>query len=239
MTRIIIFGDLHANWEALIALQRAERHPDAVLCLGDSVGYGPDPKLCLDSIRAKATHLIRGWHDVAVGSSTSSGAGLIRSDDDLLEASWAHTRSVLSAEDRDYLASLPEELTVEVGGTRFHLARLAPDNIETETRMLITMPQARLRELFGDIQADVVLLGGTHVPAMRQVDDRLIVCPGSLGLPRYGVPDPTFAVWQDGRLQVHHLHYHPQDTIRKLSLLPLGPEHVLRLQSILQTGGLE
>jgi predicted phosphodiesterase len=233
MTRIIIFGDLHANWEALLALQQAERHPDAVLCLGDTVGYGPDPKLCLDSIRANATHLIGGWHDMAVGTSH------VHSKDDLLEATWAHTRSVLPAEDRDFLATLPSELTVEVAGTCFHLTRLSPDNAEAETRMLITMPQARLRELFGKVEADVILLGGTHVPAMRQIDNRLIVCPGSLGLPRYGVADPTYAAWQDGRLQVHHLHYHPQDTIQKLSLLPLDPEHVLHLQSVLRTGGLE
>jgi putative phosphoesterase len=233
MTRIIIFGDLHANWEALLALQQAERHPDAVLCLGDTVGYGPDPKLCLDSIRANASHIIAGWHDIAVGTSR------IYSKDDLLEATWAHTRSVLPVEDRDYLATLPSELTVEVAGIRFYLTRLSPDNVEAETRMLITMPQARLRELFGKVEADVILLGGTHVPAMRQIDRRLIVCPGSLGLPRYGVSDPTYAAWQDGRLQVHHLHYHPQDTIQKLSLLPLDPDHVLHLQSVLRTGGLE
>ncbi len=67
MTRIIIFGDLHANWEALLALQQAEPRPEVLLCLGDIVGYGPDPKLCLDSIRDNATHLIGGQHDRAVG----------------------------------------------------------------------------------------------------------------------------------------------------------------------------
>ncbi len=232
MTRIVIFGDLHANWEALLALQQAERGPDVVLCLGDIVGYGPDPKLCLDAVRANATHTIGGWHDQAVGTSRVRG-------DDLLEATWAHTRSLLSADDRDYLASLPTELNVEIAGVRFHLTRFSPDDLEAETHMLITMPQARLRERFGGIEADVILLGGPHVPAMRQVDNWLIVSPGSLGQPRYGVPDPTFAVWQNDRVQIHHLHYHSQNTARKLSLLPLDPEHVLRLQSILQTGGLE
>ncbi len=241
MTRVIIFGDLHANWEALLALQQAEQRPDAVLCLGDIVGYGPDPKRCLDVVRAGATHLIGGPHDLAMGGlvpAVSTEDGL---DDgsDLLEATWAHTRSVLSSEDRDYLASLPGELSVEIAGARFFLARLTPDDKETETRMLITMPQARLKELFSGVEADVILLGGPHVPALRQVEDRLIVCPGSLGLPRYGVPDPTFAAWEDGRVQIHHLHYHPEDTIRKLSLLPLAPEHVLRLGSTLRTGGLE
>ena len=252
MTRIIIFGDLHANWEALLALQQAEPAPDAVFCLGDVVGYGPDPKGCLDAVRASVPHVIGGWHDRAVGGPASAaGQPALGSpacpggqagggdEGELLEATWAHTRSMLSAADRGYLAGLPAELTLEVAGARFHLTRLAPDGLETETRMLITMPQARLRELFGHVQADFILLGGPHVPALRQVDGRLIVCPGSLGLPRYGVPDPTFAAWQDGRVQVHHLHYHPEDTVHKLSLLPLAPEHVLRLQSILRTGGLE
>jgi predicted phosphodiesterase len=232
-TRVIIFGDLHANWEALVTLQQTEPRPLTVLCLGDLVGYGPDPKSCLDAVRASATHVIGGWHDRAVSDSR------LQSGDDLLEGTWAYTRSMLRTKDRDYLAGLPSELTVEVAGARFHLTRFAPDDLETETYTLVTAPQARLRELFGHIEADVILVGGPHIPAMRQLDGRLIVCPGSLGLPRYGVPDPTFAAWQAGRLQIHHLHYQPQDTARKLSLLPLDPEHVLRLQSILQTGGLE
>jgi predicted phosphodiesterase len=232
MTRIIIFGDLHANWEALLALQQAESQPGAVLCLGDAVGYGPDAKRCLDAVRTGTTHIIGGWHDRAVGSGQT-----LDSNNDLLESTWAHTRSVLPVEDRDYLASLPSEMTVEVAGTRFHLTRLAPDDVEAETCTLITMSQARLRERFGEIEADIILVGGPHMPALRQVDERLIVCPGSLGQPRYGVSDPTFAAWENGRLQIHHLHYHPETTIRKLSLLPLDPDHVLHLQSILQTGG--
>lgn len=245
MTRIIIFGDLHANWEALLVLQQAEPQPEVVLCLGDIVGYGPDPKRCLDAVRTSATHVIGGWHDRAVGSSSQASPA----EDELLEATWAYTRSMLSAEDRDYLASLPEQLIVEIAGVRFCLTRFPPDDVETETRMLITMSQARLREQFGQIEADIILLGGPHVPALRQIDQQLIVCPGSLGQPRYGVSDPTFAAWEDGatstgaastgRLQIHHLHYHPETTIRKLSLLPLDPEHVGRLQSILQTGGME
>lgn len=231
--RVIIFGDLHANWEALTTLQQVERRPYAVLCLGDIVGYGPDPKSCLDAVRASASHVIGGRHDRAVADSR------IRDEDDLLEATWAHTRSVLPAADRDYLAALPAELLVDVGGTRFFLTRLEPDDLDTESQTLLTIPQARLRERFSSIEADVILIGGPHVPALRQVDGRLLVCPGSLGFPRYGVPEPTFAAWQDGRLQIHHLHYQAQDPARKLALLPLSPEHLLRLQSILRTGGRE
>jgi predicted phosphodiesterase len=238
-TRVVIFGDLHANWEAFLILQQVERHPYAVLCLGDIVGYGPDAKRCLDAVRANATHVIGGRHDWAVGERPEASAQGDLVTDDLLAATWDHTRSVLSADDLSYLASLPQERTVEVVGTRFHLTRLAPDDLETESHTLVTMSEARLQELYGDIDAEVILVGGPHVPAMRQLGEQLIICPGSLGQPRYGVPEPTFAVWHNGRVQIHHLHYQPRETIRKLSLLPLDPEHARHLQSILRTGGLE
>ena len=236
MTRLIVFSDLHANWEALLALQQAEQQPDAILCLGDIVGYGPDPKRCLDAVRANATYLIGGQHDVAVGGASNFEQANTPHKDGLFEVTWPHMRLLLPTTDHIYLTALPAELTVEIAGTRFHLTRLAPDNADTENQMLITMSQAQLRERFGHIEAQIILLGGPHIPAMRQIDNRLIICPGSLGQPRYGVSDPTFAAWEDGRVQIHHLHYHPQDTVQKLSLLPLDPDHVLRLQSILETG---
>ncbi len=237
--RFIIFGDLHANWEALMALQQSEPQPYAVFCLGDIVGYGPDPKRCLDAVRISSTHLIGGWHDQAVGNSALTVEMKNNQEPEsieLLEASWAHTRSVLSETDRIFLQTLPSALTVEVAGVRFHMTRLWPDDVETENRMLITMPQTQLAERFGQIEADVILLGGPHVPALRQLDHRLIVCPGSLGQPRYGIPEPTFAVWHNHQVRIHHLHYQPQATARKLSLLPLAPEHRRRLQSILNSG---
>ena len=235
MARLIIFGDLHANWEALLALQQAELRPDMVLCLGDIVGYGPDPKLCLDAVRAHAQYSIGGRHDFAV---EDDHQGFSR-DNSLLEESWRHVRSVLSAGDQEYLASLPSELTVDVRGTRFHLTRLEPDDVDIETHTLVTTSQAKLRAWCSPIEADIILLGGPHIPSMRQIDDRLIVCPGSLGQPRYGVADPTYAAWEDGHLQLHHLHYQPEPTIKKTSLLPLDPEHVLQLQSLLRMAGLD
>ena len=229
---------MHANWEALVTLQQTEVQPLAVLCLGDIVGYGPDPQRCLEAVRASATHLIGGRQDRAVGT-PKTRSSFEPEGDELVEATLAHTRLVLSAEDRAYLAALPTELTIELANVRFQLTRLPPDDSTTETHMLITMPQAQLRELFGHVEADVILLGGPHVPAMRQIDHRLIICPGSLGQPRYGVPEPTFAVWHNGRAQIHHLHYEPHVTIRKLSLLPLAPEHRLYLQTVLQRGGID
>jgi diadenosine tetraphosphatase ApaH/serine/threonine PP2A family protein phosphatase len=86
--------------------------------------------------------------------------------------------------------------------------------------------------------ADVVLMANTHVPAIRQLDRKLLVNPGSLGQPRYGVPDPTYAIWEDGNVRIRHLHISHDQTIAKIGLLPLEPSIIQRLQEILMTGHL-
>ncbi len=56
--RILLIADVHANWEALLSLQRAEPQPDAVLFAGDAVGYGPDPANCARWLRTQATDAV-------------------------------------------------------------------------------------------------------------------------------------------------------------------------------------
>src|SRR3990172_7195601 len=84
--------------------------------------------------------------------------------------------------------------------------------------------------------ADLILLGHTHLPAIRQFGGRLIVNPGSLGQPRYGTPDATYAVWDDGHLQIKHLHYDHDATARRLWLAHLSPEVTEQLCAILESG---
>ncbi len=66
--RIIIFSDLHANAEALAALNTVEKPPDALFFLGDAVGYGPEPAACVSWLRAYGKHAVRGDHDHAIAT---------------------------------------------------------------------------------------------------------------------------------------------------------------------------
>ena len=65
---LAIISDIHSNVEALTAVldDLAERDVDQVVCLGDVIGYGPDPGPCLDVIRSRATATLMGNHDFAV-----------------------------------------------------------------------------------------------------------------------------------------------------------------------------
>jgi hypothetical protein len=72
-----------------------------------------------------------------------------------------------------------------------------------------TMVEDKLRAEMEGVDADVIPLGHTHIPTIRRVGNVHIVNPGSLGQPRHGLPSATYAVWEDGHLQIKHIDYVP------------------------------
>jgi putative phosphoesterase len=232
--RILIFSDLHAHWEALLWMQQVEPEPDAVFFLGDIIGFGPDPAACLHWVRANATVAVQGNHDYGLVNNVCGGTAI--EVHDLALATQAYAWKILHKNDVAYLASLPQQKTVTMAGTTFHLVHGTPMEPMHGKANLLFSRQSYLREILGEVEADVFLMGNTHIPALRQVDGKLLVNPGSLGQPRYGVPDPTYAIWEDGDVRIRHLHMPHDRTIEKIGLLPLEDEIIKRLQQILMTG---
>lgn len=232
--RLLLLADVHANWEALLSLQRAEAQPDAVLFAGDAVGYGPDPAQCARWLLANATCAVRGNHDAAL--TQPEIAGFPAELAEAAEESLALARRALTAPEQAALAQWPLTTTATLGGARFFLVHGTPADPLAGALDPATCSEAELERLFGDIAADVIVVGHTHLPALRRFRDKLIVNPGSLGQPRYGVPDATFAAWQDGRLQIHHLHYDHHAPAHKLPLLGFSPEVTEQLMEILHSG---
>ena len=232
--RFLLFADVHANGEALLSLQRAERPPDAILFAGDAVGYGPEPVQCARWLLANATAAVRGNHDQAV----SAGAPP-QSPPELEEAALetlAYARRLLSPDDLAGLQSWPLTTTITLGGARFYLAHGTPANPLAGNLDIATAREADLHALFDPLDVDIILLGHTHQPALRLLGHKLIVNPGSLGQPRNGLHDATFAAWDDGRVQIHHLHYNHGATAQRLALVRLSPEVSEQLIDILETG---
>jgi hypothetical protein len=72
--RYLILSDIHANATALeAALEAAKGRWDKVLCLGDVVGYGPDPNEVIDKVRELGATTIRGNHGISCGLKTAYG----------------------------------------------------------------------------------------------------------------------------------------------------------------------
>lgn len=192
--RLAVLSDVHANLEALEAvLHEVEaRGADEIICLGDVVGYGPDPEACVERIRALSAVTVLGNHDEAV----ARGEGIEYLPKHGQRAARLH-QSWLSADALAWLDGLP--LTAVHGGVT--LAHAAPLDPEEWPRL----DSFRLiREQFGAFDTDVCFVGHSHRPAV--VSDkigvmrvrpgaRFIIDVGSVGQPRDKDPRASFGLF--------------------------------------------
>jgi predicted phosphodiesterase len=87
----------------------------------------------------------------------------------------------LAPDDLDYLAALPATLTVTVDGVTLLCFHGSPrSDVES---LLATTPEHELDEAFGAAEASVLAGGHTHLQLLRRRRDRILVNPGSVGLP--------------------------------------------------------
>jgi putative phosphoesterase len=227
--RILIISDLHANLEAISALPRDY---DELWVLGDLVNYGPNPAEVIDFVRAHATMAVRGNHDHSVAFDADCGCSArFRA---MAEATRDYTRSVLSEADKQFLRDLPTCACREADGTVFFLCHATPSNLLYEYRLPDSPRWERNDEAASG--AEVLLVGHTHLPFVRRFGQRTVLNPGSLGQSKAGDPRARYAVWQDGKVELHALEYPFEKTIRKISRLPVPDEVKADLQIVLRTG---
>lgn len=102
--RYLIISDIHSNLTALEAVLAAAKGKwEQAVCLGDLVGYGPDPNEVIDSVRSLGAVTIRGNHDKAV-----TGIDDIQDFNPIARAAALWTREQLRPENREYLKNLPK-----------------------------------------------------------------------------------------------------------------------------------
>lgn len=184
---VALLSDVHANLVALEAVLGALPAVEAIWVMGDTVGYGPDPKDTLALLRERGAVVVAGNHDRAV----ATGRGLELFNPVARTAAERH-RSWLGAEDRDLLASLPLTLEPAEGYEICHGS-----------------PRDPLWEYVFDARTAVAAMaasgatrccvGHTHVPARFVTGEgRVMVNPGSVGQPRDGDPRASYALLDAG-----------------------------------------
>lgn len=222
MKRLALLSDVHGNLAALdAALKDIARQGIAggrsVYCLGDLVGYGPDPSGVVARMRETGIRTVRGNYDDGIGH-RRGGCGCFYPTDEARadgEASYTYTDQAVSEEDRAWLSKLPTEIRFEVGDMRVLLTHGSPRKINEyllpdRTDDLL----ARLADLAG---ADVICVGHVHIPYHRVVagaDGRRIdyVSVASTGKPKDGdwrAGWTELEILLDGTVEatVHHVEY--------------------------------
>jgi predicted phosphodiesterase len=195
MRRIALFSDVHGNLVALDAVldDIAASGIEEVYCLGDLVGYGPDPAGVVSRIRSLGIPTIRGNYDEGVGTRRGECGCYYATEQARADgaASYAFTDSALDDVDHAWLAALPTEIRFEHERARVLLAHGSPRKINEY--LLPDRADAQLVRLADQASADIVCIGHIHIPyhrAMTAADGRTVhyVSSGSVGKPKDGDP---------------------------------------------------
>ncbi|MCS7160448.1 MAG: metallophosphoesterase family protein [Gemmatales bacterium] len=226
--RILILADIHGNWAAL----RSIREPhDLCVCLGDIVDYGLNPSACVDWVRQYCQLVVRGNHDHAAAQrvQTNGRNGLKYLSGETRRITWEK----LSREQLRFLGTLPTMHWATLDHRRFLLLHASPTDPLDE--YLYADAEAWSRRL-ERVEADIICVGHTHVPFVLPVGNKLVINPGSVGQPRDGDPRLSYAVWQDGRVEIKRLEYPVDETIAEIETSNL-PDSAKRLAvEVLRTG---
>lgn len=204
-----IVSDMHSNLEALDSCLDAlsKERIDKYICIGDIVGYGADPSVCIKKVRELDALTVLGNHDAGCTGSLDLSYFNSYARDAII---W--TKKVLSQSELDYLKGL--ELVKEMGDLTFtHGSLVNPGDfnyILNRHEALSSMEVMTKKILF---------IGHSHVPGVfERRDDDLryfyrekikvsenavyIVNAGSVGQPRDGDNRASYVIYDDRKSEI-------------------------------------
>ncbi len=239
--RILIVSDIHSNYVALQAVLDDAGSYDQLWCLGDTIGYGPDPNHCADFIQHRADLAINGNHDLAC-------IGELDLDDFNPDARSANiwNRNQLKKEYHNWLRSLSPMHRVN---DQFTIAHASPRDPVWE--YLLAPEQASVNFTYFDTQ--VCFIGHSHVQLgfrmapnehstrflpdeMRVIDlndeARFFINPGSVGQPRDYDARAAYVILNTdtNTVRFHRVEYDIARTQQKMQVADLPPNLIRRLE---------
>jgi predicted phosphodiesterase len=220
-----IFGDIHANLEALEAVlaHAAGQGCTEHVCVGDIVGYAANPRECLDVIRQMGCPVVKGNHDEEAILETS-----LEGLNPLAKQAMEWTRNQLSPEDREYLGNL--KLVRQVRDfTIVHATLDTPGSWTYVTNKFDAMAS------FSYQFTQLCFYGHTHTPRIYIKGDsvepseemtvtlemgrKYFINVGSTGQPRDGDWRASYAVYdvENQNVTIHRIDYDIQKAQDKIN----------------------
>ncbi|MEK7777580.1 MAG: metallophosphoesterase family protein [Chloroflexota bacterium] len=238
--KALILGDIHGNLEAFQAvLGHAARMEgfQEVWCLGDVVGYGPDPGACVDLLQEQSPVTVAGNHDRAA-------VGLLGLDEFNPYAAEAcrWTASKLSETQKTYLRGLPLVLTqgpftLVHGSLRDPVWEYLLDAEAAQATLALLQTR---RCLVAHSHIPFLCRDGSPYPLFERLPEakpmplgqgRAVVNPGSVGQPRDGDPRAAYILYDAdaGSVTLHRVEYEIRATQRKMAEARLPAPLIMRL----------
>lgn len=239
--RIAIISDVHGNLEALQAVwgDLTGRGAAEVYCLGDSIGYGPDPDAVVSFLRGQGVPSVMGNHELGLAD-----PAYLDWFNPPARKSLLRSKELLSTESLAYIAQLPHVL-IKHGCRLVH--GLPPESVTT---YLFEAADGRLAAEMAAVAEEICFVGHTHELGLVRVAEadvkhirlkretrllepeaRWIANIGSVGQPRDGDLSAKYALYdpEARELEIRFVAYDPTETKRKIRERGLGDVYALRL----------
>jgi len=238
--RVLVISDIHANYTALEAVLKHAGEADETWCLGDLVGYGPDPNAVVEQIRElPRLTCILGNHDVAV-----IGKMPFETFNGDARRTLERHEKVLTADNLQFLRSLPVNAKVRGKATIAHGSPRDP-----LWEYILNSLSARLN--FDHFDTPWCFVGHSHIQcmfALNEEDDRvtleqtkpdttislypkLILNPGSVGQPRDRDPRAAYAIYDTEKdtWEPRRVEYNVPEVQKRIRAAGLPEKHALRI----------
>ena len=210
--RVAIISDIHSNLEAFrqVLTDIDQSAVDRVVCLGDNVGYGPEPEGVVNLIRDQDIPCVLGNHELAIVEPKYQDLMNPNARESLLL-----TQKLISPHTLDYMKGLKASLVFQ-GSLCVH--GCPPDSVIT---YLFQVSRAKLKEIFLSMKEKICFVGHTHNLGIIQFDgkeitrsplskgvhpleakQRYIINVGSVGQPRDGDNKAKYVIWDTASHQV-------------------------------------
>jgi predicted phosphodiesterase len=232
-----ILADIHGNLEALETVLRdcKEQQVTHYACLGDVVGYGANPKECLDCIRGMNIPVVKGNHDEFCAQE-----GALEGFNPHAAAAVDWTRRQLSKEDRQWLREL-RYLRLVASFTIVHATLDAPQRWGYVFDKLAAAASFTYQNtavcFFGHTHVpiafvrDSVVRGGTYSKFRVEPGKKYFVNVGSIGQPRDGNPKAAYVIYDldEQSIELRRLDYDLATAQKKILDAGLPPRLAERL----------
>lgn len=180
--KIGLIADIHSNAVALEAVLKNMGDVDAIICAGDIVGYNPYPNETIELLRRYDVKCVMGEHDKAIITGDTEWFNGVTAD----TLRW--TIKHLTPDNFNFIKSLPDHIELD-GMTVYHGN---PGNMKD---LIIEYEPEKMCSVFDSVGHKVFTYGHTHVPLIKECGDKIILNPGSVGQPRDGNSEASYAVW--------------------------------------------
>jgi putative phosphoesterase len=219
-----LIADVHSNAVALKAVLSAldESGAERILHAGDIVGYNPYPNETIELFKKNNIISIAGNHDRALITGDTSGFN------PYAKAALEWTREVVLPDNFNYIKGLKNIEAITIDEKRIVLVHGSPYDIDE-----YVYPENVSPGLLSAANADILVMGHTHIQFKKEYPEGIIVNPGSVGQPRDGNPKAAFAVLdtESGNIELKRISYDIEKVIEDMLAAHLPEELAFRLRT--------